>query len=718
MTVSWEHNPLDYDGFPMNPDHLTYEVINLTGDEESIIKSGIVGNSYTFQARNNDQDQSFMRFAVRARTRGGGSMGVYVPYISVGQPYTLPLKESFANYNPKMTMIQQTPEDGGYAMWGFNSEDPNGNGSYDNDNGIALMEVMFIGGKQRLITGKIDLRKAKKPVLALRLLHPKSVNRPAQNLFEVQISTTTTGLDAWETVEGHTVQEWAEGEYGWQRIEVDLSKYVGNIVYMGFVATAYSHTFTCFDAFEMDEAKDKNLGSISLSYPDEVYPGTEQKFNFRIKNHGHAAAENYTVNLYRNGSLRKTLEGVKLQPGEKHNYEFVDVVHHGENTRNYYYGLIEYEGDQDTYDNKSKVVTIRLNDSPFPTVSDVKGVQDTPGSIRLDWNAPVVPDKPSQITDDFENYESWSTMSTGGFGRYTLYDMDDCGVVGIKNVTLPNVGLNSKQSWFIMDDTLSPLDEIENAKSHSGHKYLACLALYDPENGSADDWIVSPELTGEAQTISFWARSFSPSYLERFEILATSLNDKSLDALCREENSIDIVYNVPAEWTKYSFNLPAGTKYFAIRHRAYGDFMLFVDDLTYTPVGNERLTLTGYNIYRNGKIVNEQPITPTTFNHQPPASGDHTYGISALYNLGESPLQEVAISYTGVNGITNDNIRIESHHGRIVIYGAAELEIQIASADGKTLYAGKADSNVLSVNAVPGVYAVSIAGKPVKIIVK
>ena len=62
---------------------------------------------------------------------------------------------------------------------------------------------------------------------------------------------------------------------------------------------------------------------------------------------------------------------------------------------------------------------------------------------------------------------------------------------------------------------------------------------------------------------------------------------------------------VPATWTKYSYALPEGTLYFAIRYKSANLFALCVDDLTFTPCGfrGEGLETTGYNLYRDGELL-------------------------------------------------------------------------------------------------------------------
>ena len=711
VIITWEHNPLDYDGFPMNPDHITYEIIDLTGDGETTLAKDIKDTSWSYQARRPDQDQRFMRFAVRAWTVTAGSPGVFAPYISVGSPYQLPLTESFANYSPRMAMVQQSPDGTGLAMWGFNNSDPFGSGCYDNDNGMALMEAIFAGATKRLVTGKIDLTKAEKPILSVRVYNPAGVNT-CTNILEIQVSKGLTDEADWESVASNTMNTWAEGEKDWQRMEVDLSDYKGKVIYIGIVGIADSHTFTCFDAFEVAEAKQKNLGITNTYQPEEAYLGQDFNINARVRNHGHSTAEVYKVMLYKNDALLQTLDGVALKPGERHDFLFTECVNHNDEDYNTYYVEVMSDGDEDRYDNRSKKIMVKILETDFPTVSNLSGGQDGESHVKLQWDTPAIPTAPKEITDDVESYPSWATMHTG-VGRYTMYDIDDMGIAGIQGVDLP-VGLNTKQSWFVFDRTISPLDTLAIDDSHSGTKYFACMSLYQP-NYYAHDVLVSPELCGDEQTISFWARSYHKNYPETFEVLMS--DDKDLDHILQEKNSLGFTYKVPTEWTRYEYRLPAGTKYFAIRRYSGGGFMLFVDDLTYTPAGNERLQLRGYNVYLDGVKQNDEPVSGNEYLHNP-GNGDHTYGVSALYNLGESPLSEVRVSFSGVDGIEAGNVRVSAGKGVILIEGAEGLDVAVYASDGKCIHSRVSDESHLAVSASAGVYLVKISGKTAKVIVR
>lgn len=99
---------------------------------------------------------------------------------------------------------------------------------------------------------------------------------------------------------------------------------------------------------------------------------------------------------------------------------------------------------------------------------------------------------------------------------------------------------------------------------------------FNAKGGKTDDWLISPQLSGTAQTISFFAKSTKPNYgNESFEVLASSTGKETADFVL-----VKAVESVPGEWTKYDAELPAGTSYMAIRCTSNDIFALAIDDIT------------------------------------------------------------------------------------------------------------------------------------------
>ena len=165
---------------------------------------------------------------------------------------------------------------------------------------------------------------------------------------------------------------------------------------------------------------------------------------------------------------------------------------------------------------------------------------------------------------------------------------------------------------------------------HTGKQYLASFSAYQKAN---DDWLISPELPGTAQTISFWVKTESSNYgMENYEVLYSS-TDKDIKSFQR----IGDVREAPqAQWTEVSVDLPEGAKYFAIRCVSNDKFMFMLDDITYIGVKNYDATPLAYNIYRDDKFVAKVDASKTSYTdiEQIPVA-EHTYFVTVVYSHGE-----------------------------------------------------------------------------------
>lgn len=193
------------------------------------------------------------------------------------------------------------------------------------------------------------------------------------------------------------------------------------------------------------------------------------------------------------------------------------------------------------------------------------------------------------------------------------------------------------------------LDKYACLKPHSGIHYLA--SFYSVENSQfipADNWLISPSLSGEAQTVSFWANNFNAQgtkYSENFEVLY-STSGITLDDFKSTGKKFEAT---TGEWKEYTVDLPAGATYFAIHNNTADTYMFMIDDVTYTAGCGKVL---GYNVYRDGKLLKRvEPNAELRITDKAP-SGKHTYAVSALYAGGESEATKSAV-VTGINGVVN-----------------------------------------------------------------
>ena len=65
-----------------------------------------------------------------------------------------------------------------------------------------------------------------------------------------------------------------------------------------------------------------------------------------------------------------------------------------------------------------------------------------------------------------------------------------------------------------------------------------------------------------------------------------------------------------------------------------------------------KCTVTGYNIYRDGKLAGTADATATAFTDNSVEAGAHSYKVTALYAEGESEFSDVADVTTAISSAT------------------------------------------------------------------
>ena len=172
----------------------------------------------------------------------------------------------------------------------------------------------------------------------------------------------------------------------------------------------------------------------------------------------------------------------------------------------------------------------------------------------------------------------------------------------------------------------------------------------------------------------------------------------------------------------------------AIHYNSKDVLALLIDDITCTPnYETQTLTLNGYNIYRDGVKVNDEPVKETTFTDrlaEDAASASehaalyaektpHYYNVTAVYEEGESGFSETAepTQTDGIDASTIANGRIYTISDAIVIDGMAGANVAIYTLDGRLVSKVKAAAST-QVPVSKGVYLVKVQQYTRKVVVK
>ncbi len=289
----------------------------------------------------------------------------------------------------------------------------------------------------------------------------------------------------------------------------------------------------------------------------------------------------------------------------------------------------------------------------LPPPENVEAVADSENqSATVTWDAPSnLPTHIAQVTEDFEDTSVFPPFTTGGvtatqhtgnFGEWTLYDATGgCIVYGSKQLDYEHEG--EPHAWFVFAPSgATASSDYPNAVPHdsySGAQYLEsiCPQSSTTAAGVSDHWLISPELSGNAQTISFYVCEMTTQYGdETYEIwVSTTNNDPS------SFTQLGNYYSVSStDWEERFVQLPADTKYFAIRHTSPDIFGLLIDDVTYETFVPD-VEPVSYNVYLDGVLVgNVDANDPLTYDFNNVAPGEHTVEISAVYPGGIESAKE------------------------------------------------------------------------------
>ena len=360
--------------------------------------------------------------------------------------------------------------------------------------------------------------------------------------------------------------------------------------------------------------------------------------------------------------------------------------------------------------NTTSATTVEIRRQHLPTPTNLRAAVDGT-KVNLTWTAPDVTETVAE-TDDFEDYAAFSIADVGS---WTLADVDRQGTAYFSG-TWPNRGAAQAFIVFNAPQIGADIDEYGYPSDWAAHSGEQCMISFIADTGNTDDWLISPQLSGKAQTIKMFVKGVS-GYTDNYEILISSetsaTNRASFTALSGVGGA------APTEWTEIEFTVPEGTNFFAVRHTSTtaDGFALLVDDATFEAKLEAIPVLSGYNVYCDDILINSDLVATTSYVDDL-VTEVQTYNVTAVYTVGESkPSNTASTADGGVNGIDGNGIAIYGSRGTINIAGAQGNAVTVYTTDGKMFYSGTADSKTC-IYAPAGIYLVKVGKIAKKVIVK
>lgn len=697
VTITWDAVTKDINGVTLPAVTYTVGIVEQTifgaTITDFLVEEG-TATSVSAQVMEPGTPQELIQFAVFAECEGGVSQGVPTPLYFVGAPYTEFL-ETFANGGLSHDATLRNNDGSNIGSWQLGNDeiltDQNG------DNGFITHYGRNINGSSTLGFGKIDLKGIANPVLTF-YVYAQDTQSGAITTDNLEVTVNEPFAEP-VSVFNKAISEIATVP-GWTPVSIDLAAYKDKIIQLNFTGFIKQMAMLPIDNIYVGQKIGKDAAAVRVTAPAKVKAGETFTASVRINNEGTVEAPAHKVNLYVDGALAQTKDVPAIAVGSSANVEFTVPMHILADAPLALNATIELEGDERESNNSTATVSVAPIVSTLPFVKDLTAtVKDK--TVALAWSEPEVT---SNNLVDFED----ATAFAQTYGEWTFVDEDNTPVGGFQNLEIPGIVTGStKASFFIMEEGGN---FNQSFAAHSGTKSLVSLFRYD--SGKVSDWAISPELDGSAQTITFWAKSYSGSYPESIEVLISSTTTAIGAFKVVTPEGV-----VPEQWTEYSFDVPAGTKYFAVHSVATDAFMLMLDDFEFKaaiPV------LTGFDIYRDGVKLNATPLDEAAYTDAVAENGVYNYVVTARWDKGVSKGSNAAVAYVGVSGIdaaVSEGVAIAAADKAIVVSGAAGLEITVSVIDGKTVFEGQG-KDVTTITVAQGVYVVK-AGKTVaKIIVR
>ena len=377
----------------------------------------------------------------------------------------------------------------------------------------------------------------------------------------------------------------------------------------------------------------------------------------RVNNFGENPAKNFKVKLYANDKLVETKKITETLA----TYDFTDVNFEYQSNKldqnedvelkaeiDYAYDLFE---DDNVVSANIKYIT---SEKPRP---ESASTAKTAEGINVSWTPAIT--STETVTESFEEGTSWSQDNFGAFTSEAVNSGTTGGI--FESYKFPNQGSNYGFMLFEPTNgwlTEAQLNQVPDFKAHEGNKYLAAIYRVDAEgyDMAQNNWLYSPELSGDNQEVSFWVKNYKDSentYEENFNVYYSTTDNK------RESfTKLGDTYSITSgAWQQIKVQLPAGARYFAINHNTptwNNPFFFMIDDITYSYGAGE---VVSYNIYRDDKLIGNVAADVRNFVDKDADLSDtnsHVYGVTAVYAAEESEAT-LAQSLTAVDGISADS---------------------------------------------------------------
>lgn len=635
----------------------------LVADEAVATVTGGTTATIDYNTLQGEQDYQYFGISAALGTDETEPADAYTAVL-VGAPYELPIAESFTD----KTLHYNWESNGGLGIDTYSSdEDGVALKLYNNGNGS---EVYFA-------LPRVDLVSAANPTIIFDAFN-------GQNVDKVKVVGSADGADLTVLGEFNLSSDYTTIKQVLTSIKGTAYSSVGILATIPTASVSQYEDNVVIDNIRIVDLYEYNLVA-DIKAPKSVVAGQKAKIVATVSNEGENPAKDYTVTVKAGEEVLTTVLGSEeLAPFAKDEIEVEYETSIFDEAGDVNLTVtVDYENELYPDDNTaSAIITVKEPTAvaPLTLAAENKGAE----GVELTWTvASSDADAVSQVTEGFDDEEAFEAFTLGGItaeqhtgevGGWTLYDGNGIGVYGFQGAEFPNA--YQVAAWQVFAPAAISDSFAESYAPHSGSQFMISFCPAEEGNTpAADHWLISPVLPGVSQTISFYARALTNQYgAETFEVLASS-TDKEVASFTKVADfSTDAT-----EWTEFTADLPAGTKYFAIRHTATDVFGLLVDDVTFMTAGGAEAPAS-FNIYlASEQIANvEGDKTTYTVAADKLTIGENTFAVTAVYANGaeSKPVTATITITTDIRQIAADGkaVDVYSVDGKLVRSQATSLD--------------------------------------------
>lgn len=689
--LSWDPVTKGMNGYYVNPDKIVYHVVRSDNQTMVMNLEGTEFDDTTIDL--NDGRQQFVQYAVYAAL--GDNIGSYSVSnaMVIGEPFNVPFYEGFPGGHISNAFWAIEGEG---AAWSLTASQ-----SSDKDGGCIKFTPSAPGGWARIYSGKIEGSQN----WDMRLGYDYYATPGADTKLQIEMRRPDMTVEVLQTIDMKTLT----GAKGWRSESVTLSN-LQDVAYMHFmfhVISGDGDTNVYVDNVSFHDISRYDL-AVDLVTPPALRTGSDAVVTANVRNTGlvEFPGNDFSLTFYVDGHKAMETTGEDIAVGGQHRFDFVYPVSVFEEGSHNFLVELSSSKDENDINNQSPEVEVMVRQSTLPQVTDLTADADGKG---VSWKAPVLEGN-AEVVDDVETYEPFAIDNVG---EWKMVDVDGSLTFGIASggsyVSFPHA-LDAK-SWIVFNAPKSGAVLYDGGGRTTGWVPRSgdqMFISFQDSDGLTDDWMISPELPGMAQTLSFYVKSINPNShgYETFEVLYSTTDDQ----LASFQRITDIPEEAPGDWTEIRAQLPEDTKYFAIRGTSASHFALLVDDISYSAGSLADLNLLGYNVFADRQPLNTTTVTDTRY---PLTTEPEAVQVTAVYDNGQSSPAEISLT-SGISHVVADGVKLSRQGLSILLNNLGGRDYAVYTTGGQIVAKGS-NADTATVGVARGSYIVKIGKQSYKI---